>query len=184
MNVYASILPFHGYAEDINAMYNIKDKLIPCLELVTSDIGENAFEATGYWKTPNGAKIYGSSFKREHRGTVTCKAATGAAKGKHDTIRDIIRQGVEENIFDKYTKLPERLLERFRSTLHRRIWILPKHAAADAMQKQWLLLFSTFSANYIFHRSFPLNGSGVFLKIASNTDRLMNPCAIRRMILP
>lgn len=29
----------------------------------------------------------------------------------------------------------------FRSTLHRRIWILPKHAAADAMQKQWLLLF-------------------------------------------
>lgn len=37
---------FHGYAEDINAMYNIKDKLIPCLELVTSDIGENAFEAT------------------------------------------------------------------------------------------------------------------------------------------
>ena len=72
----------------------------------------------------------------------------------------------------------------FRSTLHRRIWILPKHAAADAMQKQWLLLFSTFSANYIFHRSFPLNGSGVFLKIASNTDRLMNPCAIRRMILP
>lgn len=102
---------FHGYAEDINAMYNIKDKLIPCLELVTSDIGENAFEATGYWKTPNGAKIYGSSFKREHRGTATCKAATGAAKGKHDTIRDIIRQGVEENIFDKYTKLPERLLE-------------------------------------------------------------------------
>lgn len=135
---------FHGYAEDINAMYNIKDKLIPCLELVTSDIGENAFEATGYWKTPNGAKIYGSSFKREHRGTATCKAATGAAKGKHDTIRDIIRQGVEENILINTRSCRSGCWNCFRSTLHRRIWILPKHAAADAMQKQWWLLFSTF----------------------------------------
>lgn len=97
---------FNGYAKDINETYQMKDELIPCLELVTSDIGENSFEATGYWKTPRGSKIYGTSFKREHRETTRRKNdVTG------DSFCDVVTKGVKENIFDQYTVLPERLLE-------------------------------------------------------------------------
>lgn len=116
---------FPGYAEELNTMYNIKDKLIPCLELVTSDVGENSFEAVGYWKTPAGTKIYDAHYKREHRGAAvggeededlskkkkSSRKKSKTPEKKSESLRTVIRKGIEESIFHKYTILPERLLD-------------------------------------------------------------------------
>lgn len=99
---------FPGYAKDINEMYQMKNYLTPCLALSTSDIGESSFVAVGYWKTPGGAKIYDAYYRREHRGSRPVNKLD--QKQKHEALREEIQRGVKENIFDKYTILPERLL--------------------------------------------------------------------------
>lgn len=87
---------FKEYAEEISAMYNLKHEMIPCVEMTTSDTGESSFMVRGYWKTPEGAIVYDHTFSREHRGKID---------------PDVIGAVVREQIFDKYTELPDRLLE-------------------------------------------------------------------------
>lgn len=87
---------FKEYAQEISAIYNLKREMIPCVEMTTSDIGESSFIVRGYWKTPEGAIVYDHTFSRQHRGKID---------------PDVIVREVQKQIFDKYTELPERLLE-------------------------------------------------------------------------
>lgn len=100
---------FPEYAEEIRKTYGLKDSMMPCVKFMTSDIGECSFVAKGYWRYRHAASVTFSGatekdsfvpdmeFSKEHRG---------------NTINvDSIKKGVEENIFDKYTVLPERLAE-------------------------------------------------------------------------
>lgn len=87
---------FKEYAQEISALYGLKRPMIPCVEMTTSDIGESSFIVRGYWKTPEGAIVYDHTFSRQHRGKID---------------PDIIGREVQKQIFDKYTELPERLLE-------------------------------------------------------------------------
>lgn len=87
---------FKEYAQEISALYGLKRPMIPCIEMTTSDIGESSFILRGYWKTPESAIVYDHTFLRQHRGKVD---------------PDAIEREVQKQIFDKYTELPERLLE-------------------------------------------------------------------------
>lgn len=87
---------FKEYAQEISALYNLKRQMIPCVEMATSDIGESSFIVRGYWKTPEGATVYDHTFSRQHRGKID---------------PDVIGREVQKQIFDRYTELPERLLE-------------------------------------------------------------------------
>lgn len=87
---------FKEYAQEISALYNLERPMIPCVEMITSDIGESSFTVRGYWKTPEGAIVYDHTFSRQHRGKID---------------PDVIGREVQKQIFDKYTELPERLLE-------------------------------------------------------------------------
>lgn len=87
---------FKEYAQEISTLYGLKRPMIPCVEMATSDIGESSFIVRGYWKTPEGAIVYDHTFSRQHRGKID---------------PDIIGREVQKQIFDKYTELPERLLE-------------------------------------------------------------------------
>lgn len=70
--------------------------MIPCIEMTTSDIGESSFIIRGYWKTPEGAIVYDHRISREHRG---------------NRFLDEIETDIKEQIFEKYSELPERLLK-------------------------------------------------------------------------
>lgn len=87
---------FKEYAQQIRTIYNLKREMVPCVELTTSDIGESSFIVRGYWHTPEGARIYDRTFKRQHRGKVD---------------PDMIVKEVQKHIFNKYNELPERLVE-------------------------------------------------------------------------
>ena len=87
---------FKEYAQEISALYSLKRPMVPCVEMVTSDIGESSFIVRGCWKTPEGAIVYDHTFLRQHRGKID---------------PDVIVKEVQKQIFDKYTELPERLLE-------------------------------------------------------------------------
>lgn len=87
---------FKEYASVISALYNLKHEMIPCVEMTTSDIGESSIIVRSYWKTPEGAIVYDHTFSRQHRGKID---------------PDVIEREIQNQIFDKYTELPERLLE-------------------------------------------------------------------------
>lgn len=87
---------FKEYAQDISAIYNLEREMIPCVEIMTSDIGESSFVVRGCWKTSDGAIVYDHTFSRQHRGKIDL---------------DVMCREVQKQIFDRYTELPERLLE-------------------------------------------------------------------------
>ena len=87
---------FPEYAEEISQTYGLKQKMIPCVEFSNSDTGECSLRAVGYWKLKNGSSVVGDEWDRVH-------------KGNPDI--DSMANDIEESIFDKYTLLPQRLLE-------------------------------------------------------------------------
>lgn len=116
----------NGYAKDVSEAYKLGISLIPCLELTTSDIGESAFQASGYWKLGNGAKIYTDSFKREHRGgTLPASPVSKQKLLDSNEFSDAVKDGIKESIFDKYGDFPKRLKELMQ------IPITPENEALD-----------------------------------------------------
>lgn len=98
---------FPRYAREVTEMYHLPDTMIPCVELMTSDIGECAFTAKAYWKLENGSKIIGDIYRKEHRK----QKAKRRNHGEEGIDIELVEQEIREKIFDKYTILPERLME-------------------------------------------------------------------------
>lgn len=90
------LFAFKEYAQEISAIYNLEREMIPCVEMTTSDIGESSFVIRGCWKTSEGAIVYDHTFSRQHRGKFNL---------------DELRREIQNQIYDRYTELPERLLE-------------------------------------------------------------------------
>lgn len=84
-----------NYADYLYDKYQMKDRLVPCLELVDSEIGKSAFIAKGYWKTGSGVRIDGAIFKMKH-----CESAADG---------DRLRRRVREKILKQYEDFPSRL---------------------------------------------------------------------------
>lgn len=88
-------IEFPEKAEELSAVYGLKDVLIPGLYLSKSDVGDCSITARGTWRYSYGIST-GQNFQRRHVGTVNSE--------------DILT-AVEEKIFSEYTKLPERMCE-------------------------------------------------------------------------
>lgn len=96
-------LSFPEYAAYVSNTYGLKREMIPSIKLMTSDIGECSFIADAYWKV-DGSVISDAHFAKEHKGNLTAEA---------------IYEAVTENIFDRYTVLPEKLVELMKITMGR-----------------------------------------------------------------
>jgi hypothetical protein len=88
-------IEFPEKAEEISALYDLDDKLIPGLYLAKSDAGECSITVRATWRV--GASITTQSeLKRKHIGNVD---------------EEKILEDVKTTIFDKYTILPETLCD-------------------------------------------------------------------------
>lgn len=88
-------LEFPEKAKELQAAYGLKDTLIPGIILEKSDIGECSITIKGSWRY-GAYPVVESEIKRKHTGTID--------------IEKIVIEAQEE-IFEKYTLLPERLCE-------------------------------------------------------------------------
>lgn len=98
---------FPEFAAEVSEMYNLKQTMTPCVELLTSDMGECAFTAKAYWRMEDGSRIAGDIYRKEHR---KVKAARVNHSDEGIDIEQVEKE-IREKIFDKYTILPERLME-------------------------------------------------------------------------
>lgn len=96
-------LSFPAYAAYVSNTYGLRKEMVPSIKLMTSDIGECSFIADSYWKV-DGSIISDIHFSKEHKGGLTS---------------EMIFEAVTENIFDKYTVLPEKLVELMKITMGR-----------------------------------------------------------------
>lgn len=90
---------FTEYADELSDIYELEEKMTPCVRLMTSDVGECSIRATGFWMTEKGDKIICDEYSRAHKGS--------AEKGNISVSE--IKENVEEKIFDKYVVFPQRL---------------------------------------------------------------------------
>ena len=88
-------LEFPEKAKELQATYKLKDTLVPGLILEKSDVGECSVTIKGTWRLGNHPMVE-REIKKKHIGNID--------------IEQIVKQAKEE-IFDKYTILPERLCE-------------------------------------------------------------------------
>lgn len=86
---------FEKYAEEISAVYGLKSVMVPCVELMTSDTGDCSFVVRGFWKTEDQNIVFDRDYAKKHSGKVDLPA---------------IEKAIRETIFDRYTELPERLM--------------------------------------------------------------------------
>lgn len=97
---------FPEYAKEVSEIYHLPKTMIPCVELMTSDMGECAFTAKAYWKLEDGSKIIGEIYRKEHRKP----KATRRNYSDEGIDIELVEKEIREKIFDKYTILPERLM--------------------------------------------------------------------------
>lgn len=98
---------FPEYAEEVSEIYHLPEVMTPCVELLTSDMGECAFTAKAFWRLEDGSKVCGDIYRKEHR-----KMKAERKKYSDEGIDiELVEKEIREKIFDKYTILPERLME-------------------------------------------------------------------------
>lgn len=88
-------LLFPEKAEHLQQTYGLPDKIIPGIELITSDVGECSITCKGFFMI-KGSRIIQREYKKEHKG---------------DVDPDNIITNIDNKIFSEYTKLPSRLCE-------------------------------------------------------------------------
>lgn len=83
--------------EEVAMIYGLDDEQLPtpCIEIISSDIGDSAFRVRGYWKVRSG-RLYTEEVAKKHSGNIEAE----------EFIKEVRR-----NIFDKYTLLPDRFIE-------------------------------------------------------------------------
>lgn len=59
---------FPDYGNELCRREGWSRPLMPCLEFVTSDIGESSFHVRTYWRTEEGSIVPGREYSRRHRG--------------------------------------------------------------------------------------------------------------------
>lgn len=59
---------FPSYGEELCRREGWRHLLMPCLEFVTSDIGESSFYVRTYWRTEEGSIVPGREYSKKHRG--------------------------------------------------------------------------------------------------------------------
>lgn len=89
------VLSFPDHGKEICDSYGI-EPMTPCVKLQSSDTGECAVRAVGFWKTNEGDEILTDEFSRTHKGKFTAA--------------DVV-EGVKKDVFDKYEVLPKKLQE-------------------------------------------------------------------------
>ena len=90
---------FTEYADELSDVYGLTEKMIPCVRLMTSDVGECSIRATGFWMTENGDKVICDEYAKAHKGSME-KGGISVSE---------IKKNVEERIFDKYVVFPQRM---------------------------------------------------------------------------
>lgn len=88
------VLEFPEYGDKIGKAYGLDDELMPCIKLMSSDTGECAVRAVGFWRTKSGDEIITDEYARKHKGVI--------APGE-------IVQNIRKEVFDKYEVLPKTL---------------------------------------------------------------------------
>lgn len=87
-------LEFPEYGSKIREAYGLEDELMPCIKLMSSDTGECAVRAVGFWRTTSGDEIITDEYSRSHKGAITAGE---------------IVKNVQKEIFDKYEVFPKTL---------------------------------------------------------------------------
>lgn len=88
------VLEFPEYGDKIKKAYGLKDELTPCIKLMSSDTGECAVRAVGFWRTNSGDEIITDEYARKHKGAITPNE---------------IVENIQKEVFDKYEVLPKTL---------------------------------------------------------------------------
>lgn len=93
-NVYVE---FPQYADDMNEVYKFKTKYIPGILISTSDTGDCALKIKGTLRKEHSkAKIYFKEVSRKHIGDINI---------------DKLIDEIEKGIFEKYTLIPDKMIE-------------------------------------------------------------------------
>lgn len=90
------VISFPDKARDIAAVYKLPNQITPCLYLGTSDTGNSSITAIGKLMIDGKSCVYSDVYRRKHRG---------------DVNPGTLLAEIENKIFAKYTRLPERLCE-------------------------------------------------------------------------
>lgn len=129
---------FPEYAKEVSEIYHLPKTMIPCVELMTSDMGECAFTAKAYWKLEDGSKIIGEIYRKEHRKP----KATRRNYSDEGIDIELVEKEIREKIFDKYTILPERLMALMGIDISPSNLDLTKARGANVNRKYILSAFS------------------------------------------
>lgn len=83
--------------QDMAYLYGLSDEElpVPCVEIISSDIGDYAFTIRGFWKLKRGY-LYSDEVSRKHSGSI-------------DEAQII--DEVKHTIFERYTMLPDRFID-------------------------------------------------------------------------
>ncbi len=130
---------FPEYAKEVSEIYHLPKTMIPCVELMTSDMGECAFTAKAYWKLEDGSKIIGEIYRKEHRKP----KATRRNYSDEGIDIELVEKEIREKIFDKYTILPERLMALMAIDISPTSLDLTKARGANVNRKYILSAFSS-----------------------------------------
>lgn len=84
-------------SQDMAFFYGLREEevAIPCIEIISSDIGDYAFTVRGFWKL-RGGYLYTDEVSKKHSGNIT--------------IEDIVEE-TKKTIFERYHLLPERFMD-------------------------------------------------------------------------
>lgn len=99
-------LEFPEKADEISALYEYEDVLVPGLYLAASDVGECSITIRATWRI-NKSIIISDEIKRKHTGKIEIEK---------------ILEDADKIVFSKYTKLPELLCELMATDITNPVW--------------------------------------------------------------
>lgn len=99
-------LEFPDKADEIAAVYEYEDKIVPGMYLAKSDVGECSITIRATWRI-NNSIIIADEIKRKHTGKISIEH---------------ILEDVDKIVFAKYTKLPEVLCELMATDITKQEW--------------------------------------------------------------
>lgn len=114
-------IEFPEKAEELSKIYSLKHVMIPGILMVTSDTGDSSFKVFGTWRMKGHNSIsINSEVKRKHIGKIDINT---------------VLTDIENNIFEEYAKLPERLCELMGEDLTDASWDLTSETGIEKNRK-------------------------------------------------
>ncbi len=139
-------LEFPEKADELSALYEFEDEIVPGLYLAKSDVGECSITIRATWRI-NNSVIVADELKRKHTGKIVSK----------DILED-----VDKIVFSKYTKIPELLCSLMGTDITNPTW------AKTVSSKEFASLNSKAIAESIKH---VFNEIGMVSAVGKKTEK-------------